>query len=426
MVRRLVAFTATLMLAFGLTGAAWAAPAASVDTQFDWLIDASARLPVPDEEVTRHLDQNLLTAIGGPAGFNDALRPLAPFTAGETIWSSATELRRVVTGAAGPLLATLVVDSAGLLAGLRFTPYQPAPTSWAQVDAALRPLAPRVSFAAARISAAGCTLVHGADPATPRPLGSAFKLYVLGALAQAIGSGRFSWDTELAVNPDWKSLPSGVLQNEPDGTLLTLADYADYMIAISDNTAADHLIHEVGRSAVHQQFLRFGNHAANTPVLTTREFFALKGSHYPRAAAAYAALPPALRAVTLPRLDRVPLAAIAGWTAPRMIDKIEWFGSAMDLCQAYAGLWARHDPQVNAALTINDGGVGLSPATFPTVWFKGGSEPGVLTLSYLARSADGSLVTAILMLSDPKQPLAPAAAPQALAVLRGALTIAAG
>jgi len=50
----------------------------------------------------------------------------------------------------------------------------------------------------------------------------------------------------------------------------------------------------------------------------------------------------------------------------------------------------------------------------------------VLTLNYLARAADGTLVTASLMLSDPKRPLAPTVAAQALAVVRGALTIAAG
>jgi hypothetical protein len=321
-------------------------------------------------------------------------------------------------------LLTLDVDTSGLVAGIRLTPYLPAPVSWAGLDASLRTLAPRVSFAAARISASGCRLVHGDSPATARPLGSAFKLYVLGAVARAVKSGRLSWDTSLAINPAWKSLPSGVLQNQPDGTPLPLSEYADYMIAISDNTAADHLIHEVGRSAVQQQFARFGNRAPNKPLLTTREFFALKGSNYPATAKAYLALPVAGRARALPGLDQVPLTGITAWQHPRMIDKVEWFGSPLDICRAYAGLWSLKDPQVNEALTLNDGGIGLSPADFPTIWFKGGSEPGVLTLNYLARAADGTPVTASLMLCDPARALPDAVAAQALALLRGGVTLA--
>jgi hypothetical protein len=127
----------------------------------------------------------------------------------------------------------------------------------------------------------------------------------------------------------------------------------------------------------------------------------------------------------LPLLDRVPLTSITAWSQPRMINKVEWFGSPVDMCQAYAGLWRQHEPPVHAALTRNDGGIALPAAEFPTVWFKGGSEPGVLTLSYFARAADGDLVTASLMLSDPARPLDEAVAPQAMALLRGAIELSA-
>jgi hypothetical protein len=431
MFRRLGTATLVAALALGVT-AAPAQAASPAGTQFAWLIDASGRLPVTGAELRTHLDATLFTAIGGADGFNQALRPLVPFTAGTVIAESPTELRQVVAGRTGDLLATLTVDATGLLSGLLFSPYLPAPASWPAVDAALRTLAPRVSFAAARVnpartSPAGCDLVHGVDPSTARPLGSAFKLYVLGALAQAVRSGRLSWSTGLALNPAWKSLPSGVLQDEPDGTVHTLAEYADYMIAISDNTAADHLIHEVGRAAVQRQFALFGNSAPNAPLLTTRELFVLKGWHYPAVASAYAALPVPLRAAALPALDQVPREKITAWSRPEMIDKLEWFGSPMAMCRAYAGLWNQRDPQVGAALSINDGGLGLPAADFPTVWFKGGSEPGVLTLNYLARSADGTLVTAGVMLSDPAQPLDEATViPSAIALMRGALRLAAG
>ncbi|MFI5911933.1 serine hydrolase [Dactylosporangium sp. NPDC051541] len=425
MLRRIATAAALAVLLLGLV----AAPAAAGTTpaaQFAWLVDASARPPVPAVELRQHLAPEFLAAVGDADGFNTVLGQVGPLTPGAVVYSTATELRQVTTGPGGPLLVRIVVDPAGLVTGLRFTPYLPAPRSWDALDDAARALAPRVSFAAARITPAGCTLVHGLDPATARPLGSAFKLYVLGALAQAVHDGRLTWDTKLALNPAWKSLPSGVLQDQPDGTVYTLEQYADYMISISDNTATDHLIHRVGRAEVQRQFRRFGNDAPNTPVLTTRELFALKSWHYPAVATAYASLPPALRTVTLPLLDQVPRTDLGAWTQPEMIDELEWFGSPMDMCRAFAGLWAQHDSHVGAALSINDGGLGLSPAGYPTVWFKGGSEPGVLTLNYLAQAADGTLVTASLMLSDPTAPLHEAATLPALAVLRGAIQLTTG
>src|SRR5699024_4209612 len=148
----------------------------------------------------------------------------------------------------------------------------------------------------------GCRRVHGVHAEHARPLGSAFKLYVLGALGHAVATHRTSWDHKLAIHQQWKSLPSGRLQHVPAGTKLTLRQYADSMISISDNTAADHLIHFLGRDAVERQLVRFGNHhrRANTPFLTTRELFALKSVAYPGMANGYLALPRPARSAMLP------------------------------------------------------------------------------------------------------------------------------
>ena len=90
-----------------------------------------------------------------------------------------------------------------------------------------------------------CQPVHSIDPGTPAPLGSAFKLYVLEALATAIASGKVDWTQPLTVTAQLKSLPSGELQTEPDGTKVSVQDAAAKMISISDNTAADMLINLV-------------------------------------------------------------------------------------------------------------------------------------------------------------------------------------
>jgi hypothetical protein len=256
---------------------------------------------------------------------------------------------------------------------------------------------------------------------------------VLGALGQAVASHRASWDEQLAIHQEWKSLPSGVLQNEPPGTELTLRQYADYMISISDNTAADHLIHFLGRKAVQAQLFRFGNRNAeqDIPFLTTRELFDLKSVDYPALADGYLAHSRPQRAAELPVLDQIPLPEVHGWTQPELINQIEWFASPTDMCRAYAGLWHLNARPglagIGAALSINDGGIALDRARYPVVWFKGGSEPGVLTLNYLARASDGRILVSSLMLGNTASPLGEAAiGSEALALARGGIQLASG
>jgi hypothetical protein len=75
--------------------------------------------------------------------------------------------------------------------------------------------------------------------------------------------------------------------------------------------------------------------------------------------------------------------------------------------------------------TPRDGGIALDRTRFPVVWFKGGSELGVLTLNYLAATAAGRVVVASLLLSDPVHTLAGApVAIEALGALRGGIELA--
>ena len=106
----------------------------------------------------------------------------------------------------------------------------------------------------------------------PLAVGSAFKLAVLKAVAQAVQQKRLAWDQVVRLDPAWRSLPSGVLQSWPGGTPVTIETLADMMISVSDNTAADALIALAGRGAVQTVSPR------NTPFLTTREACVLKGS----------------------------------------------------------------------------------------------------------------------------------------------------
>jgi hypothetical protein len=130
------------------------------------------------------------------------------------------------------------VDVSGLIDTLLFRATLGAtPSMWAGIDRELSAIAPGVSFLAARLEADGsCTAIHSVDPSGARPLGSMFKLFVLGALANAIRADTVSWTQEVTVTAASKVGGSGSLQNQPDGTRLTVEQVALDMISQSDNT----------------------------------------------------------------------------------------------------------------------------------------------------------------------------------------------
>jgi beta-lactamase class A len=410
--------------------AAPAAEAGEVPTasqQLEWVVDATGRVPVSDAEVRQHVAEVLLTAAGGTAGVNASLTGLGRLEVKRLVSEAPDHVEAAVHGTADDYLLDLHVDQAGLIDGLRATPDDPVPSSWPEVDAQLAALGARVSFGASEILPDGrCRDVHGVREDVQRPLGSAFKLYVLGALGKAVAEHKASWAEQLAIRDDWKSLPSGVLQNQPAGTKLPLSEYADKMISISDNTATDHLIHRLGRDAVQRQLTAFGNQrqSANIPFLTTKALFELKATQYPARADAYLALPRWARPVAVAGLERLPLTGLAAWPAPEKIDDIEWFGSPDDICRAFSGLQKENQPEIGHALSLNDGGLGLDRAKFPQVWFKGGSEPGVLTLNYLTRTADGRSFVTSVMVSDPAAPLDEShVVARGIAVAKGAVAL---
>ncbi|MFD5824659.1 serine hydrolase [Lentzea sp. NPDC060358] len=422
--------TVLVLLATLVAPAAHAAGVPTAREQLDWLVDASGRVPVSDTEIREHVAAVLLDAAGGPAGVNAALTGLGRLEVTRVVSETTAQVQAAVRGTDDYLL-DLHVDQAGLVDGLRATPDAPVPATWQELDAQLAALGSRVSFGASEIMPNGrCRDVHGVHDDVQRPLGSGFKLYVLGALGKAVAQHRMSWTDQLAVREDWKSLPSGDLQNQPAGTRLPLTTYADKMISISDNTATDHLVHHLGRAAVERQVTAFGNQRpqANVPFLTTKAMFELKATaQYPARADAYLALPRWARPAAVAGLERLPLTGLTGWTEPRKIDQIEWFGSPDDICRAFSGLRGLGQPEIGHALSINDGGLRLDRAAFPEVWFKGGSEPGVLTLNYLARTADGRVFVASVMVSDPVTALNEGVvAARGIAVAKGAMALMAG
>jgi hypothetical protein len=62
--------------------------------------------------------------------------------------------------------------------------------TWSEFDLEAPALAEKVSFLAAEITDGTCEEVHGLSPELTLPIGSGFKLYILGELAQQIAQNR--------------------------------------------------------------------------------------------------------------------------------------------------------------------------------------------------------------------------------------------
>jgi len=411
-------------------------PDTPVGRQLQWLLQAMAHTPLPSTTIEAHFAPSFLAQVDPPR--LDAvlvqlaadgsptfvgLLPISPLA------DPSDQLEAVVALGSTEVTVSMATDADGRIAGLVYAPYVPTTLdSWTAVDQALAAIAPGTGFLAAQIGPSGtCVPVHQVNPSVSRPTGSMFKLFVLGALAARIAAGTVRWDQELTLTDASRSSGSGSLQDSPAGTRLTVRRAAVLMISQSDNTAADLLIHLVGRSAVETQTRAWSSDAQrDQPFLTTREFFVLKEVDYPALADAYTARGPSARTAYLAStVDPTPLDQGSGnWTSPRSIDAVEWFASPADLCRAFAGLAARSQQAalapLGSVLSINQGGIGLGPSEWPTVWFKGGSEPGVLTLGYLARRSDGTTDVVVAMAENPSAPLAAGATLGMLTVVKGA------
>jgi beta-lactamase class A len=420
------------VLVFTLTpGAAGAAPVAvpssPVGAQLDWLLSIS-QLPISTALIEAHFDASDL-AQATPAQLNAGLATLGagvPKLLGLSDIEPTSLHARVEFGT-GRWNVSLSVDASGLIETLSLMPGDSVPSSWAGVDKQLDAVAPGVGFLAARVNANGtCTSVHSVKPTAARPLGSMFKLFILGALANAVHEHKIRWTQKVTITAAIKTGGSGTLQNVPDGTQMTVQQVAVTTISVSDNTGADLLLQLVGRSAVQAQLRKWvARPSLDIPFLTAKELFALHYSDFPVLAKRYLSLDSAKRASFLASsIDAVPASSEGATSSPRDINAIEWFASPDDLCRTFSGLATLETvpgmSPLNTILSTNSGGIDLSPTTWPTIWFKGGSEPGVLTLGYLARDSQGQTYVVIALTENPVTALSAASTLQLLAVVQGA------
>lgn len=260
----------------------------------------------------------------------------------------------------------------------------------------------------------GARAVLEYQPDQVMAIGSAFKLWVLGALGEAVADGEADWDQPLAIRTEHKSLPSGAMRLEPPGKEFPLRVYAEKMISASDNTATDHLIARLGRERV-EAFMEETHHdsSINEPLLTTRELFTLKLppdiSLRQRWLVADQARRKKLLAEGGAVATAVPSALLANlWTRPVHIEDIEWFAGVRDLCRVMTRLHEMENKDglapIGSALRINPG-LDFDPGDWNSVGFKGGSEPGVLSFCWLLERSDGRWFVLAMIWNNPIAPV---------------------
>ena len=279
------------------------------------------------------------------------------------------------------------------IAGLLVTGADMSGDSLAAVIGEIRALPGQTSVAVARLGDGGPELVASIEPDRPLAIGSAFKLFVLAELSRQVAAGDRRWNDVFTL--DRRSIPSGVLQSWPRGSPLTLHSLAALMISQSDNTATDMLLHVAGRENVERIMTTIGIQAAgrNRPMLSTLELSAIKTAPDATVAAWRAADEAGRRRLlgsdfAEADASRIDIARFTG--GPLHIDSVEWFASAADLVRTMDWLRRNGDDTVHAILAINPG---LAPAltgSLDYVGFKGGSEPGVLNLTWLIRNRAGT------------------------------------
>ena len=293
----------------------------------------------------------------------------------------------------------------GKVIGLHIVGVATAGDTLDKVASELRALPGRTAMAIARLRDGGPQwLLPASAGDASMAVGSSYKLYILAELARAVAAGERRWSDVVPLGP--KSF-SGRLLGWPDGAPITVHSLATAMISESDNSASDTLMLALGRDRVDAMVFETGHAMPDRalPLLTSAEAFALKmpgnadllalwrgGSNEAR----HALLRDAARRLGAQRVD---IGTVA--ETPNAIDSAEWFASPRDMIALMH--WLRHHG--GDALSIMAVNPGIAPADakrWRYIGYKGGSEPGVMAMSFLVQRQDGAWFSVSAAWNDPK------------------------
>ena len=357
--RRLIGAAVVLMMA---TGSLWAQQMGPRDV-LDRLFTAGADAVRYTEQFTSALPapqlQQVLDQISGQLGeYREVRGDSNPYA---------------VVFSGGTATTYIQLDNQGRLAGLRFTQLVPAA---GDLDEAISKLRDLPGETAVLVTRNGETLAqHNAGEALA--VGSAFKLAVLAAVQDQVTAGDLAWDEVVTLQDEWRSLPTGILQDWPTGAAVTIETLATLMISQSDNTATDALIDIVRRRTVEEYA------PESRPFLTTREAFVLKDPDNADLKEEFlsASESAARRVLRRTRDKALPEAGL--FAGDPISPEVEWFFSVRELCELM-------EQVADLDLTTVSPGV-ASKDQWQRVSYKGGSEPGILNLSTRLVADDGTV-----------------------------------
>ncbi|KQM77553.1 hypothetical protein ASE70_06595 [Sphingomonas sp. Leaf22] len=373
---------------------------------YDSVFAPSFRTAVPRAQFDA-IGAQLTQALGKPTGV-EAVQPTGP-------WSA-----RIRIGYdRGVLNADVAIDPNGAhpITGLLTRGIEPRGPVAATIDAVVEQVAAlpgHGGFTLARLGSGAPQPLQSHAASTPLAIGSAFKLVILAELVRSIEAGERKWSD--VVTLDGSALPGGGYAQQPKGTRVPFRDLAERMISVSDNSATDILLFQLGRQKVEAMLPVVGmtdGGTRNVPFLGTLEMFKLKGVEGGALGTRYLALPTAQRRAFLDGPVRdTPIAAIPANLfqdgKPLRIEQIEWFASPNDLVRTMDWLRRHFDGSAGAdlrAVLSKNPGLAEPAANWRYVGYKGGSEPGVLTMTFLLQGKDGGWYAMSGGVNDPAKPV---------------------
>lgn len=312
------------------------------------------------------------------------------------------------------------------------TPEPGQPPSWEEIDQIFATAAPETTYLAAELIDGRCLPIHAYNVDAVLPVGSTFKFWILGALALEIQAGAIEWEQPIEFNELYRSVPAGDLRYALPGAQYTVRYLAERMMQKSDNTATDHLLYLVGREKVEAAMVAMGhsNPDLNIPLISTKDLAFLKFAYTTEELDAYyASSVEERRRVLDEELFPRPLSEIPdiGQVAPLEIDRVEWFATRMDLCETvnWLDLKAMEPGMLPVTEVIAlETQLEFLGEIWPYAGFKGGSEFGVLSGTWLLHRADGRHFVYSVGFKNPDGPIDTPAAVAAMEAGRDRLAIA--
>lgn len=201
----------------------------------------------------------------------------------------------------------------------------------------------------------------------PLAVGSTFKLAILATLREQVDAKKRGWTDVVKLDAARRSLPSGILQDWPDKTPMTLASLAALMISVSDNTATDAMLELAGRENVEKHGAR------NVPFLSTSEAFKLKAAGNAALLERWRKGDVAAKRAVLRELAKLPLPKVSEVSgSPSALD-VEWYFTARETCALMKKVAELPLMGINPGVASKD--------DWEKVAYKGGSEPGVINMT---------------------------------------------